>query len=157
MRLSELTRFQVSDGSSDPVTWFGKLQTQSKERLEKEVMKNAEFFKKVQSLEKERNDSVVKNAILEKSKLDANKKADECQKETKRAKASEEKMKTEAEKCRKTAQIATREHQTMKQQFTENSNVLKWTQNKLKSESEALGKKLIFHELAIISKIRFLS
>ena len=116
-------------------------------------MKNAEFFKKVQSLEKERNDSVVKNAILEKSKLDANKKADECQKEAKRAKASEEKMKTEAEKCRKTAQIATREHQTMKQQFTENSNVLKWTQNKLKSESEALGKKLIFHELAMISKI----
>ena len=150
MRLSELTRFQVSDGSSDPVTWFGKLQTQSKERLEKEVMKNAEFFKKVQSLEKERNDSVVKNAILEKSKLDANKKADECQKETKRAKASEEKMKTEAEKCRKTAQIANREHQTMKQQFTENSNVLKWTQTKLKSESEALGKKLIFHELAKI-------
>lgn len=34
-------------------------------------------MKKILAIEKERNDSVVKNAMLEKSKLDANKKADE--------------------------------------------------------------------------------
>ena len=60
--------------------------------------------------------------------------------ETKKAKQSEERMKLEAEKCRKTAALATKEHGTMKEQYMNNLNLLKWTQNKLKAETEALGK-----------------
>ena len=56
-----------------------------------------------------------------------------------KSKQNEERMKSEAEKCRKTAEKATKEHGTMKEQYSTNLNILKWNQAKLKSESEALG------------------
>ena len=101
--------------------------------------------------------------MLQKSALDANKKAEDSIKgkyhsnrhfwlvertllqfinrflEAKKEKFLADKMKVEADRFRKTAAIATREHGTMKEQYGSNLNILKWTQAKLKSESDTLG------------------
>lgn len=58
--------------------------------------------------------------------------------ETKKSKQMEEKSKADAERCRKAASAATKDHATMKEQWTANLNILKWTQSKLKFESETL-------------------
>ena len=58
----------------------------------------------------------------------------------KKAVASDGKARAEAERCRKMSNQAIKEHATMKEQYTMNVTKLKWLENKLQVESEALGK-----------------
>ena len=60
--------------------------------------------------------------------------------EAKKAKQSDEKARAEAKRCRKMSNQAIKEHATMKEHYTNNLNKLKWTENKLQAENEALGK-----------------
>ena len=151
----------VSEGAPDPVIWFENVMKVERESLLKANVKNQELTKKIASLEKERNDSVVKNAKIEKSILDAKKQAESATKgekysifyepvpmkflifffiEMKKAVASDGKARAEAERCRKMSNQAIKEHATMKEQYTMNVTKLKWLENKLQVESEALGK-----------------
>ena len=66
----------VSEGASDPKIWFENVMKIEKENFLRVSQKNSEMTKKIEKLEKERNDSVVKNAKIEKSILDAKKVAD---------------------------------------------------------------------------------
>ena len=59
--------------------------------------------------------------------------------EAKKAKQSDEKARAEAERCRKMSNQAIKEHASMKEHYTNNLNKLKWTENKLQAESDALG------------------
>ena len=70
----------VSEGAPDPVIWFENVLKVEREGLLKANVKNQELTKKIASLEKERNDSVVKNAKIEKSILDAKKQAESATK-----------------------------------------------------------------------------
>ena len=70
----------VSEGAPDPVIWFENVMKVERESLLKANVKNQELTKKIASLEKERNDSVVKNAKIEKSILDAKKQAESATK-----------------------------------------------------------------------------
>merc|ERR1711990_368594 len=79
----------VSEGAPDPVIWFENVLKVEREGLLKANVKNQELTKKIASLEKERNDSVVKNAKIEKSILDAKKQAESATKEMKKAVASD--------------------------------------------------------------------
>ncbi|CAG5083547.1 Oidioi.mRNA.OKI2018_I69.PAR.g10404.t1.cds [Oikopleura dioica] len=108
------------------------------ERAQAATVKSNELVRKIQNLEKERNDSVMKYAMVEKRVLDSSRAAENATKEAAKAKANEDKMKIEAEKCRKTAAQATKDCNAMKEQFVANSNVLKWTQEKLKKETQSL-------------------
>lgn len=129
----------ISEGATDPVIWFQSVMKMEKEETLKVTVKNQELIKKIERLERERNDSVVKNAKIEKSILDAKKKADNADKEAKKAKQSDEKARAEAERCRKMSNQAIKEHATMKEHYTNNLNKLKWTENKLQAENEALA------------------
>jgi len=129
----------ISEGATDPVIWFQSVMKMEKEETLKVTIKNQELIKKIERLERERNDSVVKNAKIEKSILDAKKKADNADKEAKKAKQSDEKARVEAERCRKMSNQAIKEHATMKEHYTNNLNKLKWTENKLQAENEALA------------------
>ena len=128
----------VSEGAPDPVIWFENVLKVEREGLLKATVKNQELTKKIATLEKERNDSVVKNAKIEKSILDAKKQAENATKEMKKAVASDGKARAEAERCRKMSNQAIKEHATMKEQYTMNVTKLKWLENKLQVESEAL-------------------
>lgn len=64
--------------------------------------------------------------------------------EMKKAVASDGKARAEAERCRKMSNQAIKEHATMKEQYTMNVTKLKWLENKLQVESEALGKLVTF-------------
>ena len=55
------------------------MKLEKEERL-KVALKNQELVKKIATLERERNDSVVKNAKIEKSILDAKKSAENATK-----------------------------------------------------------------------------
>ena len=55
------------------------MKVEKEERL-KVALKNQELVKKIATLERERNDSVVKNAKIEKSILDAKKSAENATK-----------------------------------------------------------------------------
>ena len=57
------------------------MKVEKEERL-KVALKNQELVKKIATLERERNDSVVKNAKIEKSILDAKKSAENATKGT---------------------------------------------------------------------------
>ena len=57
-----------------------------------------------------------------------------------KAKASNDKATAEAERCKKLSTKAIKEHSTMKEQYTNMSNKLQWFENKLKLESDHLGK-----------------
>merc|ERR1711990_552523 len=81
----------ISEGASDPRIWFENILKIEKQNLIRVELKNQEMNKKIEKLEKERNDSVVKNAKIEKSILDAKKIAENATKEMKKAKSSEEK------------------------------------------------------------------
>lgn len=129
----------VSEGASDPKIWFENVMKIEKESFLRVSQKNSEMTKKIEKLEKERNDSVVKNAKIEKSILDAKKVADNSTREMKKAKASEDKAKQEAERCRRMSNQAIKEHATMKEQYTTNINKLKWTENKLQNETDDLA------------------
>ena len=129
---------KVSGGSRDPLAWFQALKKDDAERAQAATVKSNELVRKIQNLEKERNDSVMKYAMVEKRVLDSSRAAENATKETAKAKANEKKMKIEAEKCRKTAAQATKDCNVMKEQFVANSNVLKWTQEKLKKETQSL-------------------
>ena len=59
--------------------------------------------------------------------------------EAKKAKQSDEKARADAERCRKMSNQAIKEHASMKEHYTNNLNKLKWTENKLQAESDALG------------------
>lgn len=129
---------KVSGGSRDPLAWFQALKRDDVERAQAATVKSNELVRKIQNLEKERNDSVMKYAMVEKRVLDSSRAAENATKEAAKAKANEEKMKIEAEKCRKTATQAAKDCSAMKEQFVANSNVLKWTQEKLKKETLSL-------------------
>jgi len=129
---------KVSGGSRDPLAWFQALKKDDAERAQAATVKSNELVRKIQNLEKERNDSVMKYAMVEKRVLDSSRAAENATREAAKAKANEEKMKIEAEKCRKTAAQATKDCNAMKEQFVANSNVLKWTQEKLKKETQSL-------------------
>ena len=70
----------ISEGATDPVIWFQSVMKMEKEEKLKVTIKNQELIKKIERLERERNDSVVKNAKIEKSILDAKKTADNATK-----------------------------------------------------------------------------
>ena len=72
--------------------------------------------------------------------------------EMKKAVASDGKARAEAERCRKMSNQAIKEHATMKEQYTMNVTKLKWLENKLQVESEALGK-LVRHQTHFITSI----
>ena len=74
-----------------------------------------------------------------------------CYIEAKKAKQSDEKARAEAERCRKMSNQAIKEHATMKEHYTNNLNKLKWTENKLQAESEALGKIKLKHQMVSIN------
>ena len=78
--------------------------------------------------------------------------------EMKKAVASDGKARAEAERCRKMSNQAIKEHATMKEQYTMNVTKLKWLENKLQVESEALGKLVTFSPLIhlnLIIRLRF--
>merc|ERR1712037_1091098 len=94
---------KVSGGSRDPLAWFQALKKDDAERAQAATVKSNELVRKIQNLEKERNDSVMKYAMVEKRVLDSSRAAENATKEAAKAKAKKKKMKIEAEKCRKTA------------------------------------------------------